>query len=181
MSWETLLVGGFTLFGFLLAIGWDLLKTERGNRQREKSLFQAATAEVAAVSATVTNNQNLVRQELDLLSQQSPRHLVTPLDPVPGGFWDVVKLNPPRTFVRDPETLTKVRDVARRTDQINEIIRSRETFRVGNLVAISNLSNLSNAGEVLRIYDEHLERFQDELLGALATLQDALVSAAPEY
>ncbi len=179
MSWETLLSGGgLTLFGFLLAMGWDLLKTERGNRQREKSLFQAALAEVTAVSATVTNNQIYVRKELDLLSQQTPQHLINPLDPVPGGFWDVVKLNPPRTFVRDPETLTKVRDVARRTDQINEIIRSRETFRVGNLLAISTVSN---ADGILRSYDEHLERFQDELLGALATLQDALVSAAPEY
>ncbi len=174
MSWETLLGGGLTLFGFVLAMGWDLLKTERGNRQREKSLFQAATAEVAAVSATVTNNQKLVRSELDLLSQQPPRHLVSPLDPVPGGFWDVVKFNPPRTFVRDPETLTNVRDVARRTDQINEMIRSRETFRVGNL-AISDFHG------ILRSYDKLLERLQDELLGALATLQDALVSAAPEY
>jgi hypothetical protein len=172
MAVGPILIGaGLTLFGFLLAMAWDLVKVQRERNQRDESILRAARDEVDAVQATVTNNRNLIQTELGYLGEQPPTHLVNPLDPLEGGFWDVVKLNPPRALVREPDTLARVRDVARRTDQINEMIRSREAFRVSNL-AISNFDSR------LRSYDELLQQFQAELLEALDSLRSGLDAAA---
>jgi hypothetical protein len=122
-------VQAWSLLGFVLAMAWDLYKERRERGRRDDAVLFAPKAEIDSIAATVKNNQALVRRELGILPGQ---HLINPLDPIEGGFWDVVKLNPPQVFLADEATLSQVRDVARRTDQVNEMLRSRETFRVGN-------------------------------------------------
>lgn len=169
MDWESVLTGAaLVILGFVLAIGWDVLKTRRVTRRRDVSLLTAARAEVKAIQSTVQNNQNLIERELQVLTEQ--QHLLNPLDPVEGGFWDVVKLDPPRWLLLEPETLAQVRTVARLTAQVNEMIRSRETFRVGSKA-------LSNFSEHLEKYDQLLIQFQSELLTALSQLHAALERA----
>lgn len=161
-TWQTLATGGAVAgFGFALAMAWDLLKSRREEGRREKALLVAAREEIAAICGTVQNNQNLVVSELSLLDQG--KHLINPLDPVEGGFWDIVKLNPPPALVRKLGTLAKIREVSRLTAQVNEMIRSREAFRISNLA-------LQGFDERLRKYDELLQRFQGELVVALDEL-----------
>lgn len=161
-TWQTLATGGaVAAFGFALAMAWDSLKSRREQGRREKALLVAARGEIAAIRSTIQNNQNLVMSELSLLDQG--KHLINPLDPVEGGFWDIVKLNPPPALVRKLGTLATIRQVSRLTAQVNEMIRSREAFRISNLA-------LHGFDERLRKYDELLQRFQGELIVALDEL-----------
>lgn len=163
-----MLGAALVLFGFVLAMCWDVYKGRREAARRDNALLYAAVAEVEAVKGTVLNDLNIVNSELKLLP--SGHRLLNPLDPVEGGFWDAVKYNPPRALVRDERTLARVRDVARRTDQVNEMIRSREAFRVANPA-------LSTMNDVLTDYDKLIARWLSELAEALNVLQPALEEA----
>jgi hypothetical protein len=170
MDWAEILTStGLVLFGFALALGWDVLKSRRARRERDDALLFAALAEIDAVRGTVGNNQNLVVAELDMLSKLPRKTLLNPLDPVEGGFWDVVKHNPPQAVLASPEVLGRIRDVSRRTAQVTEMIRSREMFRVTGIA-------LSNYEDRMQAYDQLLRQFQGELLDALDELKPALES-----
>lgn len=98
------------------------------------------------------------------------KRFVNPLDPVSGTFWNTVRLDPPDALLHESEALTKMQDVARRTDQVGEIIRSREAFRIANQA-------LDTFAEQMTRYDQLLSTFQGELLGALQDLHPVLERA----
>jgi hypothetical protein len=165
-SWGAILTGGgIAIFAFVLAWIWDVIKSRRDARRRDKSVLVSARAEIDSLIATVTNNLNLVRSELELLEED--KSLVNPLDPVAGGFWEVVRTNLPESLIRDASALSQLTDVSRRTEQVSEMIRSREAFRVNNQ-AFSGLTF------GLKSYDGLLERFQEELLAALNDLKPVI-------
>jgi hypothetical protein len=162
--------GLLAIFAFLLAIAWDEYKAYRDAGRRDDALFATAEDEIDAIAATARNDLALVMEDLGLLALDPPLSLENPLDPIESGFWDVMKLNPPRALLRDRATLGKVRDVARRTDQVNEMIRSRETFR-STVVAFSGMS------QRLSGYDRLIKRWLEELLPALDELKKTLRAA----
>jgi hypothetical protein len=91
------LTGGLiAIFAFVLAMGWDIWKTWRDRRRRDRAVLQASLAEVEAIRATVQNNQNLVEHEPETL----PQHLINPLDPFESGFWELVRLDPPAMLLK---------------------------------------------------------------------------------
>jgi hypothetical protein len=139
-------------------------------------------AEVRSIKATAQNDLNLVQSELAQFSTigAGSAGLANPVDPVEGGFWDIVKLNPPRALLRDPETLGQIRDVARRTDQVNEMIRSRDAFKTSNARS-SLLPRSLEASQFtawVQAYDQLIELWLTELLEALETLEASLEKAA---
>jgi hypothetical protein len=156
------------VLGFALAEIGALLRGWLGSRKRDKALVRAARDEVSSLIAVVQNNQALVQRELGLLAQQQPQHLVNPLDPIPTGFWEAVRWNPPRQLAKG-NALSQTRDVARRTQLVNSIIESRETFRMNNMA-------LSGLHQTLQSYDQLLQQFQGELLTALQELEPLLAN-----
>jgi hypothetical protein len=168
---ELLTGGAIAVFAFLLAIVWDVLKSERERGRRDRAVIAASDAEISTLSVMVLNNRNLVLMELNLLRKGKAAGLTNPLDPIPSGFWDLVKLDPPQALLRDEETLAKIRDISRRTDQVTEMIRSREAFRTTN-------RSLPSYDKELRQYDELLETFLGELLNALNALHPLIKGAA---
>jgi hypothetical protein len=154
---------GLVLLGFVLALLWDLLKSERERRQRDASTMIALREEVVASIATVEANGRLLDVELGLMETGAGR-LLTPLDPIPRGVWELVRVSVPRDITRHRETLPLIRLAARLVDQINERIRSREAFRVSNHA-------LSSLNTSLAQYDRNLERLNQDLLHALNQLR----------
>jgi hypothetical protein len=125
--WIAILTGGgIAVFAFFLALLWDVVKAGRERKRRDKALLVSVRAEIESLIATVANNLNLVKTELQML--KTGTRLLNPLDPVAGGFWDVVRVNLPDALVSDSQVLDKLRDVSRRTEQVSEMIRSREAF-----------------------------------------------------
>lgn len=181
ISWDSLSGAALVILGFALAVLWDQYKHWRATRHRDTSLLVAARAEVKSITATAQNDLKLVQSELAQLTTTGGggTGLLNPLDPVEGGFWDVVKLNPPRVLLRDEQTVAQIRDVARRTDQVNEMIRTREAYKTSNAAsaASSGLAQTVFRGWV-QGYDRLIERWLTELLEALETLEAALEKAA---
>jgi hypothetical protein len=168
------------LLGFALAVLWDQYKERRATRRRDASLLLAAKAEVESIAATAQNDLNLVRSELAQLTTigGGGSGLLNPLDPLEGGFWDIVKLNPPRVLLRDEQTIAQIRDVARRTDQVNEMIRTREAYKTSNAALASSLGLAQSAfSGWVQGYDQLIERWLTELLDALQSLEAALEKA----
>jgi hypothetical protein len=160
--------GVVAVFSFAIARGWDVLGTRRDRWTREKAVLLAIREEIRANRERAVNNQQLVMKELALLKQD--RRLINPFDPLGEGFWELVRLDPPRSLA-EGQGLVYARRVARLTTQVNEMIRSRERFRAPNQA-------LQGLNSFLQKYDELIQRFQGELLEAIDAL-DPLLEPPP--
>src|SRR5205085_2390620 len=87
------------------------------------------------------------------------------------------KFNPPASL--NANALAMSRDVARLTVQVNEILRSRELFRVSSPLLTMDAVTADGRTEPawagpLRGYDELLTRFLDQLAEAMRVLAPTL-------
>jgi hypothetical protein len=103
------------------------------------------------------------------------RRVLNPLDPLETGFWELVKIDPPQALLLDAEALANVREVARLVGQVNQMVNSREVFRVSSpLLTMRAADGTPSWAEPLRGYDRLLDRFLGELLDALHRVQPAV-------
>jgi hypothetical protein len=124
MASDQVLSGGaVALVAFAVAWARDEYVRHRQRRQKDRAVLAAIAEEVAANLRIAENNRNLIRHDLGLLDQG--RSLVNPLDPLELGFWELVKLDPPRGLLLDASALAAVRKVARLTGQVNQMLHSR--------------------------------------------------------
>jgi hypothetical protein len=80
----------------------------------------------------------------------------------------VVKLDPPNSLL-EGKALTLIRDISRRTGQVNEMMRSREMFRASNQA-------ISGYAQQLEGYDLLIQKWLDELFPVLDELEPLLGS-----
>ena len=88
----------------------------------------------------------MLQQETDLLNKNIM--IVSPLCSLQGGFWDLVKINLPRQFAKG-DALLEIRKIALLTDEINEAIRSRESYRNYNGGTSDYSSRLNSYDQLL--------------------------------
>lgn len=166
-------VGGIVL-GFVLATAREAWRHRRDTARREKAVLAAVREELLANQQLLRNNQALLSTELEDLKRG--QRSLNPLDPLEGGFWDLVKIEMPRAIANDPRMLSSVRTMARLTGQVNQMLRTRESFKT--LSPTLTMRSLTYGGpswvHPLRGYDELLIRFQWELLGETADLLPAI-------
>ena len=96
--------------------------------------------------------------------------LLNPLDPVTSGFWDLVKIHTPQALLGDAKVLSKIANAARQTEQVAQMIRSREAFRASNQA-------LSSFQQQMEKYDQLLQTFIRELIQVLRELKGLMESA----
>ncbi len=170
-TWQSILGGGVVaIFAFALAMAWDVIRFRREQRQRDRAVLQCALAEIDTLLGILQNNLNLVEKELSLISDKQ-KMLLNPLDPVTSGFWDLVKIHMPQAFLGNADVLSRISNASRRTEQIAQMIRSREAFRISNQALSSLLQQMEK-------YDQLLHTFIRELIGALQELKPLLAAAA---
>jgi hypothetical protein len=157
------------VLGAVLATGYDQWKSWRDQRRRDASVLDAIRAEVAASRDVVKNNQALIATELKNLKLGI--RMVNPPDPLLTDFWDLVKLDPPRSLASREHGLAKVREVARLTGQVNQMLRSREITWAMAFLPMSGGSPILDALEKL---DELISTWQGKLLDALEALEPEL-------
>lgn len=174
MDGDSLISGGVVaIAAFLLAAARDIYTRDRERRQKDRAVLAAIAEEVSANIRTAENNRNLVQEELRLIATN--QRLVNPLDPLETGFWELVKLDPPRGLVLDTVALANVREVARLASQVNQMLHSRERFRVSSpLLTMHRRDGTQSWVDELRGYDVLLDRFHGELLNALRRVQSAI-------
>jgi hypothetical protein len=135
-------------------------------------MFYVAKAEIDFDVRTLTNNQNILEKDQEAVTAKG--HTLNPIDPVPSGFWETIRWRPPKALIDDQETLEAVREVSRRSDQVNMMISSRERFRLGK----SPGDHLYF--ETIGGFNSILLKFQGELLDELAKLKPALEQIEPK-
>lgn len=135
-----------TVLGFVLTMAWDLRKERRETRGRARVVNHALGADLTANSARIERNIEALTNELAVLPQRAD--VVQPLTLLRTGFWDIAKLYPPGEIVT-ADDLLGLHEVFDLTEQANEQMRSRETYRQHN-------SAMTNYETRLRIYDEVL-------------------------
>lgn len=119
--------GGVAIFAFTLATARDTLKGRRERQEREQATLAAIREEITANKGIAEDNWKLLEREMEMLADNM--RLLNPLDPLGSGFWEIVRVSPPQRVARDERALASVRNVARLTLQVNEVLRSRENFR----------------------------------------------------
>jgi len=152
-----------TVIGFFLGITWDVYTIRTESRERTQVAMTAIAEELAANRTLTERNITLLRKDLESLGEQ--KSLVQPLSLLKTGFWDVAKVTL-RQDTLPPEQLMKLRQVVSLTEQVNEEIRSRETYRLHN-------GAMSNFHDHLAFYDGALLKTLGELGTAVAAYESA--------
>ena len=166
-DWLIGFLGGvvLALLGFLLTVAWEVRKLRRESQHREKVVTRALKEEMLANVEILKNNQALLSGELAIIDQD--KTLVAPLDQLHAGFWDLVKVNLPQKVLTEPDFLAEVREISQLTDQVNETVRSRESYRIHN-------GAMSNYSSRMKKYDQILMEYNQKLLTALETVKPRL-------
>ncbi len=147
------------VLGFALAVCWQVWRDHRQDRERTQVAMTAIAEELAANRRLIERNITLLRKDIEFLGEK--KSLVQPLSLLRTGFWDVAKVSLRRDAL-PPEQLMKLRQAVSLTEQANEEIRSRETYRLHN-GAMSN-------------FHEHLVFFDGVLVKTLAELGTAVAA-----
>ncbi len=153
------------LLGFLLTVTWEVRKLRRESQDREKAVMGAVKEELLSNVEILKNNQTLLNRELAVIDEG--KTLVVPLNQLQVGFWDLVKVNLPQKVFAEPDFLAEVREISQLTDQVNETVRSRESYRIHNGAMSNYLSRMAK-------YDQLLLDNNQKLLTALEAVQPRL-------
>jgi hypothetical protein len=153
------------VFAFGLATLGAWYRDRRTRQRRDEAVVTALRAEVQVLKPTAQNDLNLVRDELKLLP--GGQTIDNPLDPLGSAFFELVRVDPPKSISEDADLLLGLRDIARRTGQVDEMIRAREAFTASNRA-------LASFTTILGGYDQLIERWFVELIEALEALDASL-------
>jgi hypothetical protein len=137
-----------TLLGFSLAAGWDEYKYRRDITQRDDAVIEVLRQEVTENLELVRQNENMLAD--DVLFLEKSQTLVHPLALLKVGAWDLMRVSIPKRIVVDQSQLLKIEHMEQIADGINNLVRSRENFRISNPSA-------STLFPVISTYDKKLQ------------------------
>lgn len=136
---------GATVFGFLLTMVWEWRKSKK----QEKSSLATIVHELETNALEMEDNKQTILQEIKALESQ--KIVVKPLLKMNNDFPFFLNMNCPSLFKDQINLLEEMRKISKITNEINETIQSRESYRVNN-GAMTNYENR------IKIYDEILLR-----------------------
>ncbi len=154
-----------TAVGSVLVMLWDIRKARSDRRQRERLLLAALREELRTNMGIVRANHDLLRRENALA--RTNRSVLKPVSLLKDGMFDTLRMNMPQRLAADPPLLARLRDTERFTDQVNETIRSRETFRTTSM-------GLEHYYTTMQQYDRLLMDQGRIVLAALEELESRL-------
>lgn len=169
-EWLRGLIAGVvaTLIGFAVTVSftvwWDNRKFDRDSSQRDEAVLAAVREELLSNIMLIKEHDSFLQHELSVITDK--KTVIQPLTPLKIGSWDVLKINIPKKL-KSGDALVKVREASQRTDRVNEIIRSRENYRIQN-------EAMSNFHSRIKMYDEILLNQEQVLLKALEELKPLL-------
>ena len=150
--WKGLITGVVcVLIGFGLTVVWDQYKWNRDIKERERAVLKAIGEDIEENVILLRQNETLLSAELNFLAQE--KSTVFPFRVLKEGFWDLAKVNLPRSLAENPQGIQRLRDVSQFTSRYNEVLRARENWHVNN-------QPMENYGRRLEYYDKELLRLQ---------------------
>jgi hypothetical protein len=156
LNWSTM--AGVILGWVLSEIGRRINDIRIADKQ-DKRLLALLNQDWISNKSKMQRNISLINQEIEIL--QTNKHVVVPLELLEMSFWNIIKYNLPNRLI-DDDRMVIIRDIAARTNRINERVQSRENFRISNLA-------MSNFHTSLGIYNKNLV---DEIKDLIAVLDE---------
>jgi len=135
------------LFGVLLTIGltigWDKYKSANELRDRKMSVLSLVQEDLLANETICTQNLKLLQAEELSLKEEPPRYLQGPLATLRTDFWNVFAFSMPRSIQANMKMTKALRELSFEIGRLNELIDSRERFRISALPHVDDRSRCS--------------------------------------
>jgi hypothetical protein len=132
------------LIGVALTIAWDKYKSIN----QEKNSLTTIAHELETNVSELEDNKQTILLELKVLGDK--KVIVKPLVKLNDDFSSFLTMNCPNLFKNQANLLEEMRKITKLTNEINETIQSRESYRVNN-------GAMSNYETTIKIYDEILQ------------------------
>jgi hypothetical protein len=126
------------LLGFLLAMGWDMYRSHNELRDRKMSVLSLVQEDLLANESICTQNLARLQVEEPGLKEEPPRYLQAPLATLRTDFWNVFAFSMPRSIQANMKMTKALRELSWEIGRLNELIDSRERFRISTLPHIDD-------------------------------------------
>jgi len=157
-----------TIISLCAAISFYCFDKAQENKQRirnEKQALFLAKEEIKSNIEVIKKNLGYLAQELKVIDEE--KSVVIPLELLTNNSSLLLRTYIPESISNDENVIVMLRKANLLIGEINEIMRSRETYRVHNLA-------MSNYHSRLKIYDEVLLRRLNSLKENLEKLLEQL-------
>jgi hypothetical protein len=153
-----------TIIGFILTMVWDLWKTYRDKRSKDKVVYKLILDVLKENKKVISDNNYILNEELQLLPQR--QFALVPLYYLNNEFWEIIKFNVPKELLGTNDLLKKLQDISTLTKQVIANITNRESYKNsngansaigGNLEKYDNLILQMNSA-----LDEKIDNFLSE-------------------
>ena len=135
-----------------LTIGWDKYKSANELRDRKMSVLSLVQEDLLANETICTQNLKLLQVEEQGIKEEPPRYLQGPLATLRTDFWNVFAFSMPRSIRANLRMTQTLRGLSFEIGRLNELIDSRERFRISALPHVDDKTRCN----WLATYDRHI-------------------------
>lgn len=142
------------IFVALLPVVLNIFWEKHKFKIQEKNNITAIVNELRTNITILVESKHVILNELQMI--ESGRSIVVPILELNHDFSSFLIINCPTIFQKDTELLKDIRELSKLTNNFNNVIQSRESYRINN-------GAMSNYNAIIKIYDENLQRLILEL------------------
>jgi len=146
------------LVGFALGYGYDKLKQNKDERERDAAIVTAYKMELTNNIARIQMNLNILRQPM----YSTNVYILAILFQYRNTGLDLIRQRIPTKFVEQPTTLDLISGLVNTTDNANEYLRLRNTARLASAIYFPV--------DELRRFDKSLIDIQTSLLSMITNV-----------
>jgi hypothetical protein len=158
---------GGVLFGFLLAIAWDLVKFRRERGARQRAAIVGLREELVANRERAGSNATMLAVD-EREYQPENKTMINPLMSLETGAWALARLNLPKGLAEDTDLVQRLQTIDHIATDVNTTIASRETFKIQTVQAPRAPEGLQGYAKILTYRQQDLIQRIEEILPDLA-------------
>src|SRR3989344_8059542 len=135
-SWLSGFLAGVcaTTIGFIFTALWDIYKWRRDKKNLLQAMLSLALDELKNNIRIVNRNNALLLQELKILFHNKCN--INPLTHLQTGAWDLMKYHFLDFLIKN-SLISFLNSASHLVEEINEVVRSRELYRLSNEAMIN--------------------------------------------
>jgi hypothetical protein len=146
------------IFGFTLTLLWEIWKRYVDVRRKEQSIEKAIEEEIASNREVLSDNNELIIKELDLINKK--QFLNLPLSQLAMFSWQLITMNIPKRFQKNKELFTSIRNLFHIVQMYNGVIENRESYKLNN-------NAMTNYLDKVKSYDQTILTLAKAVLTAI--------------
>jgi hypothetical protein len=154
-----------TAFGVIIVMIWDYYKIHKDTIDRETNILNAVDYEIKRnINFAILNLSVLAG---DVKAREANRETIASLIPFRNEMWTLVKINISKIFLVSGR-ITDIVTISILNDQINEIIRSREKYRMKVVTGVEE-------------YNIRMQTYNTDLIEKITILRDLLIKLQGKF